>query len=264
MLRPRISPCLLIRNGGLVKTVQFKTDKYVGDPINAVKIFNEKAVDELIVIDIDATRFGQEPNYALLQRLANESRMPLCYGGGIKECKQAEKIIQMGFEKIALSSAALAKPELLGTIANAIGKQSVVGVLDVKKNMFNNYSIYIDNGTKKVDGKLADWVATFQSSGVGEILINSIDRDGMRTGYDLNLVKNIVNHFSVPSTFLGGASSLSDIGELIALRGVGGCAAGSMFVFKGKYRAVLISYPKFKEKYDLILESMEKYHQSTA
>ena len=262
MLRPRISPCLLIRNGGLVKTEKFKNEKYIGDPINAVKIFNEKSVDELIIIDIDATRLGLEPNYALLQRLANESRMPLCYGGGIKECKQAKKIIQMGFEKIALSSAALAKPEILRMIANAVGKQSVVGVLDVKKNMFGNYSIYTNNGTKKINGKLTDWINTFQDSGAGEILINSIDRDGTRMGYDLNLVKSTINHFSVPSTFLGGASSLFDIGELIALRGVGGCAAGSMFVFKGKYRAVLISYPKFKEKYELILKSMEKYFKS--
>ena len=262
MLRPRISPCLLIRNGGLVKTQQFKNDKYVGDPINAVKIFNEKAVDELIFIDIDATHLGHEPNYTLLQRIANESRMPLCYGGGIKKTEQAERIIKMGIEKIAISSAAIENPSLINEISEAIGKQSVVCVLDVKKNMFKGYSIYTNNGKKRIDGELDHWINILQSSGAGEILINSIDRDGMQNGYDIKLVKSIVDKFSIPSTFLGGASSLSDIEELIALRGIGGCAAGSLFVFKGKFRAVLINYPKFKEKYNLIIKGMNKFHSS--
>ena len=262
MLRPRITPCLLIKNGGLVKTQQFKNDKYVGDPINAVKIFNEKSVDELIVIDIDATRLGQEPNYTLLQRLANESRMPLCYGGGIKKCEQAEKIIKMGIEKIAISSAAIEKPDLITEISEAIGKQSVVCVLDVKNNTFKGYSIYTNNGKKRIDGDLTNWINIFQSSGAGEILINSIDRDGMQNGYDIKLVKSVANKFSVPSTFLGGASSLADIEELIEYRGIGGCAAGSLFVFKGKFRAVLINYPNFKEKHDLIMRGLEKFHES--
>jgi len=262
MLRPRITPCLLIRNGGLVKTQQFSNDKYVGDPINAVKIFNEKAVDELIIIDIDATRLGSDPNYALIQRLANEARMPICYGGGIKTSAQAEKIIKMGVEKVALSSALFVNPELISELAKALGSQSVVGVLDVKKSLFKGYSIFIENGVKKIPGKLSEWVTTFQDFGIGEILINSIDRDGMQAGYDLELVKGITGCLNVPSTFLGGAGSLSDIKKLIAQRGLGGCAAGSLFVFKGKYRAVLINYPKFAEKIDLIELGLAEYNSN--
>ena len=262
MLRPRISPCLLIRKGGLVKTRQFKDDKYVGDPINAVRIFNEKSVDELIIIDIDATRLNNEPNFELLQRLANESRMPLCYGGGVKNVEQAKRIIQMGIEKVAISSQAFKDPELVRKISESIGSQSVVCVLDVKKTLFRNYELYMSNGTKKIEGKPIDWINTFQDLGAGEILINSIDRDGMQNGYDLELVEKITDCLKVPSTFLGGASSLEDIGDLIAKRGVGGCAAGSLFVFKGKFRAVLINYPNFKEKYDLIIRSLERFDKS--
>ena len=256
MLRPRITPCLLLRNGGLVKTRQFGEDKYVGDPINAVKIFNEKAVDELIVIDIDATRLDAEPNYSLIQRLANESRMPLCYGGGIKTSEQAERIIQMGVEKVAISSAIIQTPDLIAKVAEVVGQQSVVGVLDVKKSLLKRYGVYTHNGTKKVAGTLSDWIKRLQSCGIGEIMINSIDRDGMQNGYDLELVHKVKDLMAVPSTFLGGASSLEDIGNLINARGIGGCAAGSLFVFKGKYRAVLINYPDFQEKLELINKSL--------
>ena len=256
MLRPRITPCLLIRDGGLVKTRQFSDDKYIGDPINAVKIFNEKAVDELIVIDIDATRLNREPDYTLIQRLADESRMPICYGGGIKHTGQAERIVQMGVEKVAISSEILSKPELIRDIGQAVGHQSVVGVLDVKKNFVRGYSVYTHNGVKRVGGSVIDWIKRLQNNGIGEILINSIDRDGMQNGYDLELVNKIKDQFTVPSTFLGGASSMEDIGKLITTRGIGGCAAGSLFVFKGKYRAVLINYPSLQEKIDLITENL--------
>lgn len=256
MLRPRITPCLLIRDGGLVKTRQFSDDKYVGDPINAVKIFNEKAVDELIVIDIDATRLKREPNYSLIQRLADESRMPICYGGGIKNTKQAERIVQMGVEKVAISSEILRTPDFIRSIAQAVGQQSVVGVLDVKKHLVRGYCVHTHNGTRRVSGSLVDWIKRLQSNGIGEILINSIDRDGMQNGYDLELVNKIKDQITVPSTFLGGASSLEDIGKLINSRGIGGCAAGSLFVFKGKYRAVLINYPTLQEKLKLITENL--------
>ena len=256
MLRPRITPCLLIRDGGLVKTRQFSDDKYIGDPINAVKIFNEKAVDELILIDIDATRFNKEPDYTLIQRLADESRMPICYGGGIKDPGQAERIVQMGVEKVAISSGILRKPEIIPDFAQAVGQQSVVGVLDVKKHFLRGYGVYTHNGTRRVDGSLDDWIGRLQNYGVGEILINSIDRDGMQNGYDFDLVNKVKDRLAVPSTFLGGASSLEDIGKLINTRGIGGCAAGSLFVFKGKYRAVLINYPSLLEKLDLIAENL--------
>ena len=150
MLRPRVIPCLLIRNGGLVKTRQFTDDKYVGDPINAVKIFNEKSVDELVIIDIDATVLGKEPDYKLIEKVANESRMPLCYGGGIKNLGQAEKIIQLGVEKISVSSGIVKRPELIEELSSALGSQSIVGVLDIKKSLLRGYEIYINNGTNKV------------------------------------------------------------------------------------------------------------------
>jgi cyclase len=262
MLRPRISPCLLLRNSGLVKTKQFTDDKYVGDPINAVKIFNEKSVDELLVIDIDASRLGIEPDYRVIEKLANESRMPLCYGGGIKTIRQAERIIQLGVEKVAISSAVLEAPLLIRQLSEIIGSQSIVCVLDVKKSIFKGYEIYINNGKKKIKGSLIHWIETFQEYGAGEILINSIDRDGMQNGYDLALVALIKKYITIPVTFLGGASSLDDIGDLIETFGVVGCAAGSLFVFKGKYRAVLISYPSFSEKYELVLSRLMKFKNS--
>jgi cyclase len=188
--------------------------------------------------------------------------MPLCYGGGVKSVEQAKRIIQMGIEKVAISSEAFKNPELVRKISESIGSQSVVCVLDLKKTLFRGYAIYIRNGTKKIEGKPTDWINTFQDLGAGEILINSIDRDGMQNGYDLQLVENIRDYFKVPSTFLGGASCLDDIGDLIAKIGVGGCAAGSLFVFKGKYRAVLINYPKFEEKLDLIIKSMKRFNQN--
>jgi cyclase len=259
MLRPRVSPCLLIRNGGLVKTRQFKDDKYVGDPINAVKIFNEKSVDELIIIDIDATALGKGPDYRLIEKLANESRMPLCYGGGIKNALQAERIVQLGVEKVALSSAIIERPALINELAEIVGGQSIVGVLDVKKSLFKSYELYTHNGKKKVKGSLLQWVEKFQECGVGEILFNAIERDGMQNGYDLNLANLVSDHLTVPSTYLGGASSLADIGKLVENVGVVGCSAGSLFVFKGKYRAVLINYPSFDEKYSLLMSHLSRY-----
>ena len=260
MLRPRVSPCLLLRSGGLVKTRKFKDEKYVGDPINAVKIFNEKSVDELIVIDIDATRYNREPDYNLA-RLANESRMPLCYAGGIKSVGQAERIVQLGVEKVGLSSSAINNPSILTEMSKSLGRQSVVGVLDLKKTFLQSYDIYVKNGTIKVKGSLERWVEIFQNNGVGEILFNSIDRDGMQVGYDVNLASMIVPSLNVPSTFLGGAASLGDVAGLVEKVGVVGCAAGSMFVFKGKYRAVLINYPEFNEKYSALKTSLEKHRK---
>lgn len=256
MLRSRLIPCLLLRNGGLVKTRRFIDDRYIGDPINAVKIFNEKSVDELIILDIDASVQRREPNYRLIEKLADECRMPLCYGGGIKDVNQAEKIIKLGVEKICISSAIIERPELISEIGTAIGRQSIVGVLDVKRSFRNKYDIFINNGKKKITGSIETWLETFQHQGVGEILINSIDRDGMQSGYDLRLTNLIRPHMKVPFTFLGGAGSLNDIDALIQNFGVIGCAAGSLFVFKGKFRAVLINYPSFKEKYNI----QTKYH----
>ena len=249
MLRSRIIPCLLVHNKGLVKTVKFKNPKYVGDPINAVKIFNEKEVDELIVLDIDATRFKKEPNLKMIKNLADECRMPFCYGGGITTVEQARKIIGLGAEKVALSNSALNNLELCNEIGKIIGNQSVVVVIDVKKKkLFGGYDIYTQNGTIKSKWKLEDLVEKLDKIGIGEIVINSIDNDGVMQGYDVALVEKIRKKCTMPITVLGGAGNLSDIQNLISKFKIIGAAAGSLFVFKGKYKAVLINYPDRKER----------------
>lgn len=251
MLRPRIIPSLLIQDNGLVKTVNFKNPKYVGDPINAVKIFNEKEVDELAIFDIDATVKNIEPNYSLIERLANQSRMPLCYGGGVKTVEQAQKIFSLGIEKIALSSAVLKDPSLISKIAERVGAQSVIVVLDVKKKTFGGYEIYTHNGKKATGLDPVKFVEKAQQLGAGEIVINSIDQDGVMKGYDMTLIQKIREKTSLPLTVLGGAGSLSDIEKVIDNHGVIGVAAGSLFVFKGIYKAVLINYPSKEEKNEM-------------
>lgn len=248
MLRSRIIPCLLVHNKGLVKTVKFKDPKYVGDPINAVKIFNEKEVDELMVLDIDATRENRLPNLKMIKNLADECRMPFCYGGGIKTVEQAKKIIQLGAEKVALSYSALTNIDLCRQIGAIIGNQSVVVVIDVKKNFFGKYEIYTHNGTRKSNWKLYDFVESLEKIGIGEIVINSIDNDGTMKGYNFRLAEEIREKCSMPMTILGGAQTLDDIKKLISKFKIIGAAAGSLFVFKGKYKAVLINYPNRKER----------------
>lgn len=248
MLRPRIIPSLLIQDNGLVKTVNFKNPKYVGDPINAVRIFNEKEVDELAIFDIDATVKGLEPNYSLIERIANQSRMPLCYGGGVKTVEQAQKIFGLGIEKIALSSAVLQNPQLITQIADRVGSQSVIVVLDVKKKLFGGYEVYTHNGKKATGINPFKFAEDAQKLGAGEIIINSIDQDGVMKGYDLSLIDKVREKISLPLTVLGGAGSLNDIKQVIDKHGIIGVAAGSLFVFKGVYKAVLINYPSFEEK----------------
>jgi cyclase len=264
MLRPRIIPCLLIHDKGLVKTVNFKNPKYVGDPINAVRIFNEKEVDELMVIDIDASRKKLEPDFQAIEYIAAECRMPLCYGGGIKTVDQAQRIFGLGVEKVALSSAAISNPDLVSRAAKIVGNQSVIVVLDAKRNSKSDeYEVWTHNGlnnTKKCPSQLA---AEMERLGAGEIVINSIDNDGTMKGYDLDLVKKIRAVISLPLTVLGGAGSLQDISGLINEYGIIGAAAGSFFVFKGPYKAVLISYPRREEKYKLIKDNLLSYTQTS-
>jgi imidazole glycerol-phosphate synthase subunit HisF len=251
MLRPRIIPCLLVHNKGLVKTVKFKDPKYVGDPINAVRIFNEKEVDELMVIDIDATVEKREPNFEMIKNLAGECRMPFCYGGGIRTIEHARKTISLGAEKVALSYAAIENPQLVSDIATAVGTQSVIVVLDVKKKLFGGYEVYTHNGKKSTGKSPTELAKQFEALGAGEIVINNIDNDGVMKGFDLLLAEKIREVTTVPMTILGGAGTLDDIKQVIQKFGIIGVAAGSLFVFKGIYRAVLISYPSIEEKYKL-------------
>ena len=258
MLRPRITPCLLVHKGGLVKTTQFKDPKYVGDPVNAVRIFNEKETDELIVLDIDATVNKVEPDFTLISQLAVECRMPLCYGGGVKTVDQAKRIIGLGVEKVAISSAALENPGLVSSIATEIGSQSVVVVLDVRKQSTNDYDVWTHNGKKKTGRRIEQAAADAEAAGAGEIVINSIDNDGQMKGYDLPLAAKMRAATRLPITVLGGAGSLADIGRLIAGCGVLGAAAGSLFVFKGPYRAVLINYPTPVQKDEIIRAALHR------
>lgn len=256
MLRPRIIPCLLVHRKGLVKTVKFKDPKYVGDPINAVKIFNEKEVDELMVLDIDASIENREPDFTLIKNLAAECRMPFGYGGGVKTIEQARMIINLGAEKVAISTTAIENPEIIPAIARAIGTQSVIVIIDVKKVGFlGKYEVVYQNGKKSTGKNPVEFAKLLEKLGVGEIIINSVDKDGTMEGYDFKLIKSIREAISVPMSVLGGAGKLEDIKELIDNFGVIGAAAGSLFVFKGKYRAVLINYPNYQEK----LELLKKY-----
>jgi cyclase len=260
MLRPRIIPCLLVHDKGLVKTVNFDNAKYVGDPINAVRIFNEKEVDELIVLDIDASVENREPNYTMIKNLASECRMPFCYGGGVKTVEQAKKIINLGAEKVAVSSAAIENPDLIKAIAKAVGNQSVSVVLDVKKVGFlGNYELFTHNGKKKTNKKLIEFAQLMEANGAGEIIVNSIDNDGVMKGYDLKLIDKVRASISLPMTVLGGAGSVQDIGKVIDKYGIIGVAAGSLFVFKGIYKAVLINYPSLDEKTKLIKKSFQYF-----
>lgn len=256
MLRPRIIPCLLVKNGGLVKTVRFGNPKYVGDPINAVRIFNEKEVDELFVADIDATVQNREPDYTLIRNLAAECRMPLCYSGGVKTVEQIQRIVSLGVEKVAVSSAAIHDPTLLSEAAKRVGSQSVVAVMDVKKNPTNgNHEVWTHNGSRATGKSPLEFARQAESLGAGEVVVNSIDDDGVMKGYDLALARTIRESIALPLTVLGGAGSLKDIRELIDTFGIIGAAAGSLFVFKGIYRAVLINYPNRSEKDTLCMKA---------
>jgi len=248
MLRPRIIPSLLIHDKGLVKTVKFKDHKYIGDPINAVKIFNEKEVDELAIFDIDATVLGNEPNYILIEKLANQSRMPLCYGGGVKTVKQAQRIFSLGVEKIALSSSIIQNPNLITEISEKVGSQSVIVVLDVKKKLVGGYEIYTHNGKKSTGISPIKFAKMAQKLGAGEVIINSIDNDGMMNGFDMNIITKVREEITIPLTVLGGAGNLEDMKKVILKNGIIGVAAGSLFVFRGVYKAVLINYPSKEEK----------------
>jgi cyclase len=258
MLRPRIIPCLLIQNKGLVKTVRFKNPKYVGDPINAVRIFNEKEVDEIMVLEIDATSGNLEPDYKMIENLAAECRMPLCYGGGIKTVEQAQRIFSLGVEKVAISSAAINNPGLIKEISTRVGNQSMIIVLDVKKGKNNKYEIWTNNGTTFSGKEMVSFAREVEELGAGEIVINSIDHDGVMKGYNIEMIDQVRSQVHLPITVLGGAGNLNDIKQLIDHFGIIGASAGSLFVFKGVFKAVLINYPSREIKTELVSNVFDK------
>lgn len=232
-----------------MKTLKFGAPKYLGDPLNAVRIFNEKEVDELMVVDIDASRHMREPDYKLIANLARECRMPLSYGGGVKKVEQFDRIIGLGVEKVAISSAAVDDPSLVSRSAARVGSQSVVVVIDVKRSgLLRKPEVVTLNATKRSGFEPSVFAARLQELGAGEIVLNNVDNDGEMKGYDFDLIDSVRNAISTPLTVLGGAGSLDDIRSLVRRYGIIGAAAGSLFVFKGKYRAVLINYPGLEEK----------------
>ena len=243
MLRSRVIPCLLMENGGLVKTVQFGKRTYLGDPINVIRIFNDKEVDEIVLLDIGATPNGREPDYALLEKIASQCFMPLAYGGGVTRIDQAHRLLSLGIEKVVLNTAAIADPQLIADTSTAYGRQAVVGSIDVKKSWLGRYDVHTNGGRKSVGRGPLECAQDFVKSGCGEILINSIDRDGTMKGYDIELVRSVANAVDVPVIACGGAGSIDDFRSAIAEGGASAVAAGSLFVFHGRHRAVLINYP---------------------
>lgn len=247
MLNARVIPVLLLKERGLVKTVKFKEPRYVGDPINAVKIFNEKEVDELVVLDITATTEKRPPSFEWLGEIATEAFMPMCYGGGIRSVEDAQRLFSAGYEKVAINTAAVEDPDLIARLADRFGSQSIVASIDAKRSWLGRYQVQTRSGTKAAGSEPAELARTLVSMGAGEILVNSIDRDGTMQGCDLELIRSISSTVSIPVIACGGVGSLDHIKEAVTEGGASAVAAGSFFVFHGKHRAVLISYPTRRE-----------------
>ena len=253
MLNSRITPCLLIDNDELYKTINFKSPKYVGDPLNAVRIFNEKEVDELVVLDITSTQKNKEPDWTLISHISRECRMPLCYGGGVNTLEQVEKLVSLGVEKVAIGYAAFLNPDMVRKAIDRVGRQSIVGILDVKKTRLKrNYEAFVCRGNKKTNMSHIEYSNYLINLGVGEILLQNIDLDGTMKGFDRKLIKDIYKNIEIPLTVLGGAASLEDIKDLINEFKIIGIAAGSLFIFKGKHKAVLINYPDHLQKSEIL------------
>jgi len=247
MIRPRVIPCLLLKNRVLVKTVKFKDPIYVGDPLNAIKIFNEKGVDELILLDITATVKGLLPDFDMIAKLAEECFMPVCYGGGIRTVDTIRKIFRSGIEKVSIGSYAVENPSFIKEAAAEFGNQSIVVCIDVKKNSLNRYRVVTRNGRRMTDIDPFEYAVKIAEMGAGELLINSIDRDGTMMGYDIGLINKITDSITIPVIASGGAGKMEDIYEVITKGGASSAAAGSLFVFYGRLRAVLINYPNMDE-----------------
>lgn len=243
MNKTRVIPVLL-HGGGLVKTVRFKSPKYIGDPINAVRIFNEKEVDELIFLDISATVEGRAPPFDLLADIAGEAFMPMAYEGGITTIDQARRIFALGFEKIIIDSAAYGDTSLISDAAAIFGSQSIVGCVDVLRTLLGRYELTSRSGRARERVGLREHLATLERAGVGEVLINAVDRDGTMAGYDLKLVQEACSAVSVPVIACGGAGYIDDFAQAVEVGHATAVAAGNLFVFVGPHRAVLINYPE--------------------
>jgi cyclase len=243
MLTTRVIPCLLLKNQGLVKTVKFKDPKYVGDPINAVKIFNDKEVDELLFLDITATIERKAPPLKVITEIASECFMPLAYGGGIRSLEDVRQIFTVGVEKVCINTHAVEQPEFIRQAADIFGSQSIVVSIDVKKSLFGKYEVHTNSGTKNTKLDPVEHAVRMEQMGAGELFLNSIDRDGMQQGFDIELVRKVASAVRIPVIACGGAGTVAHFREAVKGGGASAVSAGSMFVFHGKHRAVLISYP---------------------
>jgi cyclase len=247
MLKTRVMPCLLLNNGRLVKTIKFKNPSYIGDPINAIKIYNEKEVDELILVDITATIEQRKPPFDIIEEVASECFMPFAYGGGIRNLDDIKNIFGLGVEKVAINSYAAENPEFIRVAADMFGSQSIVVSIDVKKTVFGKYVVYTHSGKKSTKMEPVSYANKMQELGAGEILLNSIDKDGTMQGYDTALIKVITQAVNIPVIALGGAGCVDDITEAVKNGGASAATAGSLFVYQGKNRAVLINFPAREE-----------------
>jgi len=240
----RVMPCLLLRGHGLVKTRKFKDPVYLGDPVNAVRIFNEKEVDELVILDIDASREGREPDYEVIAEIAGECFMPVAYGGGVRTLEQARRLIRCGVEKVVVNTAATESYDVIRDAAQVFGRQAVVGAIDVKKTLLGGYRVVAKSASVEVRTPLDEHVQALVAAGAGEIFLNSVDRDGMMEGYDLPLIRRVTQQVNVPVVACGGAGTVEHLATAVHEGGASAVAAGSMFVFHGRLRAVLINYPQ--------------------
>lgn len=243
MISTRVIPCLLLKDAGFVKTVKFANPVYLGDPINTVKIFNDKEVDEIAILDITATREGRPPKFDLLTNIANQCFMPMSYGGGLRSLEDIRRILSIGFEKVIINSYALENPAFVRQAADVCGSQSVVVCLDVKKSFFGKYEVHAQGGKRKIKGSPAEIAKQMEQQGAGEILLQSVDRDGTMAGYDIDLIHSVTQVLSIPVIACGGAGKVADFAAAVRQGGASAVAAGSMFVFHGRRRAVLINHP---------------------
>jgi imidazole glycerol-phosphate synthase subunit HisF len=250
MIAGRIVPCLLWRRGGLVKSVRYRDPKYVGDPINAVRIFSDKEADELILVDIDASKEGYEPRFQEVEDIVSEAFMPICYCGGVRTVEHARRLVRLGVEKVAINTALFDRPQLAREVANEIGSSSTVAVVDVKRSLLGRATVWSHARRSVSFPDPEAYAVELQRLGVGEIVLNAVDRDGVMKGYDLDLIERVSKAVDVPVVALGGAGSIADLRAAL-LKGAAAAAAGSLFVFRGPHRAVLISFPSRREFGDL-------------
>lgn len=243
MKRARVIPVLLVQNNGLYKTLRFKEPKYVGDPLNAARIFNEKQCDELILLDIEASKKQQPVNLKLIEEMASECFMPLAYGGGIRTLQDIERILRLGIEKVVINSSALTDPGFIRQAADEFGSSTLVASVDVKKNLWGKYQVFSHSGQKVQVSDPLEWMKQVEAKGIGEIMLNNVDLDGTQKGYDIDLIRKACTEVAVPVIACGGCSGIEDVQHMLTQTHASAAAAGSMFVFHGKHRAVLISYP---------------------